>query len=79
MLSVRTISRWVIATALVWMLTVFIGALGGYASDLRVDDYINMVIGFSGFILNLAILYSVMRRSSNFNHTSVNSRGLLDE
>ncbi len=79
LLSVRTISKWVIATALVWMVTVIIGALDIFPPNLPVNDYSSMVIGFSGFILNLAILYAVTRSSSNFNHTSVNSRGSISE
>lgn len=77
LLPMRTIFNWVIATSLVWIGAEIFGALGMFIMNRNINDYIGMVLGFSGFIFNLVIVYSVMRKSFNFNKKLVDSTGSL--
>ena len=52
---------WVIVTPAAWLGVLLIGALTLYLAKINIFGYQEMVIAFSGFIVNLVVLISTLR------------------
>ncbi|MCJ7695923.1 MAG: glycosyltransferase 87 family protein, partial [Anaerolineaceae bacterium] len=62
LLPKKILFLWVIVTPVVWFGMVIGGALTLIFAKMNIFDYQGMVVAFSGFALNLVILFSTIRR-----------------